>query len=258
MISLGSCTMKLNATAEMIPVTWPQFANLHPFAPVEQTEGYRKLFLDLEEMLADCTGYDRISLQPNAGSAGEYAGLIAIKRYHESRGDKQRTVCLIPSSAHGTNPASAALLDMRVEIVECDSNGNVDVADLRRKAEQHTDTLAALSRPTGVPILFVHSWLQTKTIELITSLETAAGKYMTLVADRQSARAATRLETMTPSWSVTSAGSFRRRACSCCSTRSRGIPGCAYGSAAPGRSARSSPPALPTSAWPSGSRSSAA
>jgi len=144
MIALGSCTMKLNATAEMIPVTWPQFANLHPFAPAEQTEGYRKLFIDLEEMLADCTGYDRISLQPNAGSAGEYAGLIAIKRYHESRGDKQRTVCLIPSSAHGTNPASAALLDMRVEIVECDSNGNVDIGDLRAKAEKFSHELAAI------------------------------------------------------------------------------------------------------------------
>jgi len=144
MIALGSCTMKLNATAEMIPVTWPQFANLHPFAPTEQTEGYRKLFLDLEEMLADCTGYDRISLQPNAGSAGEYAGLIAIKRYHESRGDKQRTVCLIPSSAHGTNPASAALLDMRVEIVECDNNGNVDISDLRAKAEKFSHELAAI------------------------------------------------------------------------------------------------------------------
>jgi len=144
MIALGSCTMKLNATAEMIPVTWPQFANLHPFAPADQTEGYRKLFIDLEEMLADCTGYDRISLQPNAGSAGEYAGLIAIKRYHESRGDKQRTVCLIPSSAHGTNPASAALLDMRVEIVECDNNGNVDIGDLRAKAEKFSRELAAI------------------------------------------------------------------------------------------------------------------
>ena len=144
MIALGSCTMKLNATAEMMPVTWPEFANLHPFAPVEQTNGYRKLFIDLEEMLADCTGYDRISLQPNAGSAGEYAGLIAIKRYHESRGDKQRNVCLIPSSAHGTNPASATLLDMRVEIVECDANGNVDISDLRAKAEKFRNELAAI------------------------------------------------------------------------------------------------------------------
>jgi glycine dehydrogenase len=144
MIALGSCTMKLNATAEMMPITWPQFANLHPFAPAEQTEGYRKLFLDLEHMLAECTGYDRISLQPNAGSAGEYAGLIAIKRYHESRGETQRNVCLIPSSAHGTNPASAALLEMRVEIVECDRNGNVDINDLRAKAARFSNELAAI------------------------------------------------------------------------------------------------------------------
>lgn len=144
MISLGSCTMKLNATAEMIPITWPEFANLHPFAPQKQAQGYLKLFTQLEKMLIEATGYDAISLQPNAGSQGEYAGLLAIMKYHQSRGDHHRDLCLIPSSAHGTNPASAALAGMRVGIVECDKNGNIDLDDLRKKAEQHAEQLAAI------------------------------------------------------------------------------------------------------------------
>ncbi|MFO7552242.1 MAG: aminomethyl-transferring glycine dehydrogenase [Haliea sp.] len=144
MIPLGSCTMKLNATTEMLAITWPGFAGMHPFAPAEQTEGYQQLLAELEHMLQECTGYDAISLQPNAGSQGEYAGLLAIRRYHESRGDPQRDVCLIPSSAHGTNPASAALAGMRVVIVECDSLGNVDLVDLEAKAGQYSNELAAI------------------------------------------------------------------------------------------------------------------
>jgi len=144
MIPLGSCTMKLNATAEMAAITWPRFARIHPFAPADQTLGYRQLLRELEHMLLQCTGYDAISLQPNAGSQGEYAGLLAIKRYHESRGDRRRNVCLIPGSAHGTNPASAALAGLKVVIVECDSDGNVDMADLRRKAQRHGDDLACI------------------------------------------------------------------------------------------------------------------
>ncbi len=144
MIPLGSCTMKLNATTEMLAVTWPEFGALHPFAPADQTRGYAALLAELEHMLLECTGYDAISMQPNAGSQGEYAGLLAIRRYHESRGDTQRDVCLIPSSAHGTNPASAALAGMRVVIVECDDQGNVDMADLKTKAERHTEDLAAI------------------------------------------------------------------------------------------------------------------
>ncbi len=144
MISLGSCTMKLNATTEMIPVTWPEFSDLHPFAPVEQTQGYQKLFKDLEEMLITCTGYDAVSLQPNAGSQGEYAGLLAIKAWHESRNETHRNICLIPSSAHGTNPASAAMAGMKIVIVKCDDNGNVDVDDLRAKAEKYAPELSAL------------------------------------------------------------------------------------------------------------------
>jgi glycine cleavage system P protein (glycine dehydrogenase) len=144
MIPLGSCTMKLNATTEMLSITWPEFAGLHPFAPTEQTQGYQQLLEELEHMLLECTGYDGISMQPNAGSQGEYAGLLAIKRYHESRGDHQRNICLIPSSAHGTNPASAALAGMKVVIVECDEKGNVDMPDLKIKAQRHTDDLAAI------------------------------------------------------------------------------------------------------------------
>ncbi|MEM9256974.1 MAG: aminomethyl-transferring glycine dehydrogenase [Pseudomonadota bacterium] len=144
MIPLGSCTMKLNSTTEMLPVTWSEFADIHPFAPTEQTSGYRVLLDELEHMLLECTGYDAISMQPNAGSQGEYAGLLAIRRYHESRGDQQRDVCLIPSSAHGTNPASAALAGMRVVIVDCDDQGNVDLEDLKDKAARHRDDLSCI------------------------------------------------------------------------------------------------------------------
>ncbi len=144
MIPLGSCTMKLNATTEMLPVTWPEFAAIHPFTPPAQTGGYRALLDELEHMLLECTGYDAISIQPNAGSQGEYAGLLAIRRYHESRGEPQRDVCLIPSSAHGTNPASAALAGMRVVIVECDGMGNVDLGDLKEKAARHADDLSCI------------------------------------------------------------------------------------------------------------------
>ncbi|EPJ76060.1 aminomethyl-transferring glycine dehydrogenase [Pseudomonas sp. CFT9] len=144
MIALGSCTMKLNAASEMIPITWPEFGALHPFAPAEQSLGYRELTDELEAMLCAATGYDAMSLQPNAGSQGEYAGLLAIRAYHASRGEAGRDVCLIPSSAHGTNPATAQMAGMRVVVVDCDARGNVDVTDLQSKAEQHKDRLAAL------------------------------------------------------------------------------------------------------------------
>ena len=144
MIPLGSCTMKLNATSEMLPVTWPEFAGIHPFAPAEQTAGYQQMISELEDMLCKITGYAAVSLQPNAGSQGEYAGLLAIRAWHRSRGDNQRNICLIPSSAHGTNPASAQLCGMKVVVVKCDDMGNVDLQDLRDKAEQHSEELAAI------------------------------------------------------------------------------------------------------------------
>jgi len=144
MIPLGSCTMKLNATTEMIPVTWKEFGGLHPFAPLDQAQGYQQLVTELEQMLCACTGYDAVSLQPNAGSQGEYAGLLAIRAYHQSRGEGHRDVCLIPSSAHGTNPATAHMAGMQVVVVQCDDNGNVDVADLKAKAEKHAQNLAAI------------------------------------------------------------------------------------------------------------------
>jgi glycine dehydrogenase len=144
MIPLGSCTMKLNATTEMAPITWPAFGALHPFAPRDQAQGYHEMFTRLEKWLCDLTGYDAVSLQPNSGAQGEYAGLLAIRAYHLGRGDAQRTVCLIPSSAHGTNPASASMVGMDVVVVACDANGNVDVADLRAKAAEHADRLAAI------------------------------------------------------------------------------------------------------------------
>ncbi|MFZ6820245.1 aminomethyl-transferring glycine dehydrogenase [Undibacterium sp. Ji22W] len=143
MIPLGSCTMKLNATSEMIPVTWPEFSNIHPFAPNDQTIGYREMIDQLEAMLCAATGYDAVSLQPNAGSQGEYAGLLVIQAYHQSRGDAHRNICLIPSSAHGTNPASASMVGMEVVVVACDDNGNVDLVDLKAKAEKHSANLAA-------------------------------------------------------------------------------------------------------------------
>ena len=144
MIPLGSCTMKLNATTEMVPVTWPEFGHLHPFAPAEQAEGYRQLFTSLESWLAEITGFAAISLQPNAGAQGEYAGLMVVRAYHRARGDEHRNICLIPVSAHGTNPASAVMAGMKVVTVACDDHGNVEVADLRAKAEKHGDHLAAL------------------------------------------------------------------------------------------------------------------
>ncbi|MEP2653287.1 MAG: aminomethyl-transferring glycine dehydrogenase [Paraglaciecola sp.] len=142
MISLGSCTMKLNATAEMIPVTWPEFGQLHPFAPIEQAQGYKQMMDELSEWLIDITGYDALSMQPNSGAQGEYAGLITIQKYHESRGEGHRNICLIPSSAHGTNPASAQMVSMKVVVVNCDKDGNVDLADLRAKAEEVAENLS--------------------------------------------------------------------------------------------------------------------
>jgi len=144
MIPLGSCTMKLNATAEMIPVTWPEFADIHPFAPLDQAEGYLALFCELKTQLQEITGYDAVSLQPNAGSQGEYAGLLAIRRYHESRGEGQRKICLVPASAHGTNAASAVMAGFEVVVVACDEEGNVSVEDLTEKAVQYAENLAAL------------------------------------------------------------------------------------------------------------------
>ena len=144
MIPLGSCTMKLNATSEMIPITWPEFANMHPFAPADQQQGYKALDEQLRAWLCEATGYAGISLQPNAGSQGEYAGLLAIKAYHESRGEGHRNICLIPSSAHGTNPASAQMVGMQVVVTACDSSGNVDLVDLKAKCEQHSGNIACV------------------------------------------------------------------------------------------------------------------
>jgi len=144
MIPLGSCTMKLNATSEMIPISWPAFAHLHPFAPRDQVAGYHQMIDELAAFLVEVTGYDHISMQPNSGAQGEYAGLLAIRRYQAAQGEAHRDVCLIPSSAHGTNPASAAMLSMDVVVVECDANGNIDLDDLTRKAEQHSDRLSAV------------------------------------------------------------------------------------------------------------------
>jgi glycine dehydrogenase len=144
MIPLGSCTMKLNATSEMIPITWPEFANMHPFAPADQLKGYAMLDEQLREWLCQATGYAGISLQPNAGSQGEYAGLLVIKAFHEAKGQGHRNICLIPSSAHGTNPASAQMVGMQVVVTACDAQGNVDMADLKAKCEQHSANLAAV------------------------------------------------------------------------------------------------------------------
>ena len=144
MIALGSCTMKLNAATEMLPITWPEINGLHPFIPLEQAKGYLELITDLEKMLAEITGFQATSLQPNAGSQGEYAGLLAIRKYHQANGNSKRDVCLIPQSAHGTNPASAAMAGMKVVVVRCDSEGNIDIADLDKKAAEYKDTLSAL------------------------------------------------------------------------------------------------------------------
>ncbi|GEM76099.1 aminomethyl-transferring glycine dehydrogenase [Vibrio sagamiensis] len=144
MIPLGSCTMKLNAAAEMIPVTWPEFGAIHPYAPADQAAGYAALAKDLKQKLCEITGYDAFSLQPNSGASGEYAGLIAIQRYHESRGEAHRNVCLIPSSAHGTNPATASMVSMKVVVVKCDEDGNIDIDDLAEKIEKHQDNLSSI------------------------------------------------------------------------------------------------------------------
>ncbi len=144
MIPLGSCTMKLNAAAEMIPISWPEFSKPHPFTPIDQMQGYQQMIRQLEEMLEDILGFDAISMQPNSGAQGEYAGLLAIRKYLDSKGETQRNVCLIPTSAHGTNPASAQMIGMKVVLVACDEDGNIDLADLKAKAAEHTDTLAAL------------------------------------------------------------------------------------------------------------------
>ena len=144
MISLGSCTMKLNAAAELIPLTWPEFANIHPFVPTEQAAGYQEVIASLDKSLSEITGFAKMSLQPNSGAQGEYAGLLVIQGYHRSRGDTHRNIALIPTSAHGTNPATAAMCGMKIELVKCDKQGNIDIADLREKAEQHKDDLACL------------------------------------------------------------------------------------------------------------------
>jgi glycine dehydrogenase len=144
MIPLGSCTMKLNATTEMEAVTWPEFASLHPFAPADQSRGSRMLIDQLSKWLVQITGYDAVSLQPNAGSQGEFAGLLAIRNYHDSRGDHSRNICLIPSSAHGTNAASAVMAGMKVVVIECDDAGNVSVEDLKAKIAEHGSAIAAL------------------------------------------------------------------------------------------------------------------
>ena len=144
MIPLGSCTMKLNATAEMIPVSWAEFSSMHPFAPLEDNEGYRQMIDELERWLIEITGYDAMSMQPNSGAQGEYAGLLAIRRYHESLGEEHRNICLIPSSAHGTNPASATMMGLKVVVVKTDDNGNIDLDDLRAKAEQHSGNLSSM------------------------------------------------------------------------------------------------------------------
>ena len=144
MIALGSCTMKLNAATQMYPISLPGFSKMHPYAPIEQTKGYQQLFKDLEHSLCEVTGYDAVSLQPNAGSQGEFAGLLAIHAYHDSRGDTHRNICLIPSSAHGTNPASAIMAGMKVVIVKCDESGNIDIDDLKAKVEKHADNLSAI------------------------------------------------------------------------------------------------------------------
>ncbi|HEV7898133.1 MAG TPA: aminomethyl-transferring glycine dehydrogenase [Planosporangium sp.] len=172
MIPLGSCTMKLNATTEMEPITWPGFADLHPFAPTSQTEGYRQLTDDLERWLAEVTGYDAVSLQPNAGSQGELAGLLAIRGYHRDRGDDHRDVCLIPSSAHGTNAASAVMAGMRVVVVGCDDDGNVDLVDLDRKIEQHRDRLSAIM----VTYPSTHGVYETGIAELCAKVHDAGGQ----------------------------------------------------------------------------------
>ena len=172
MIPLGSCTMKLNATSEMVPITWPEFSDIHPFAPVDQAAGYLELIHDLETRLAEITGYDAVSLQPNAGSQGEYAGLLAIRAYHRSRGDLERTVCLIPSSAHGTNAASAVMAGMDVVVVACDDRGNIDLGDVRAKIDQVGDRLAAIM----ITYPSTHGVFESSVVELCDLVHAAGGQ----------------------------------------------------------------------------------
>jgi glycine dehydrogenase len=172
MIPLGSCTMKLNATSEMIPITWPEFANIHPFAPAEQLQGYAELDKQLRDWLCQATGYAGISLQPNAGSQGEYAGLLAIKAFHEAKGQGHRNICLIPSSAHGTNPASAQMVGMSVVVTACDANGNVDMADLKAKCEQHSDKLACVM----ITYPSTHGVFETQVKELCAMVHSHGGR----------------------------------------------------------------------------------
>jgi glycine dehydrogenase len=172
MIPLGSCTMKLNATSEMVPITWPEFSDIHPFAPVDQAAGYLELIHDLEARLAEITGYDAVSLQPNAGSQGEYAGLLAIRAYHRARGDLERTVCLIPSSAHGTNAASAVMAGMDVVVVACDDRGNVDLADVRVKIDQVGERLAAIM----ITYPSTHGVFESSVVELCELVHAAGGQ----------------------------------------------------------------------------------
>jgi len=172
MIPLGSCTMKLNATSEMIPITWPEFANIHPFAPAEQLQGYAELDKQLRDWLCQATGYAGISLQPNAGSQGEYAGLLAIKAFHEAKGQGHRNICLIPSSAHGTNPASAQMVGMSVVVTACDARGNVDMADLKAKCEQHSDKLACVM----ITYPSTHGVFETQVKELCAMVHSHGGR----------------------------------------------------------------------------------
>jgi glycine dehydrogenase len=172
MIPLGSCTMKLNATSEMVPITWPEFSDIHPFAPVDQAAGYLELIHDLEARLAEITGYAAVSLQPNAGSQGEYAGLLAIRAYHRSRGELERTVCLIPSSAHGTNAASAVMAGMDVVVVACDERGNVDLADVRAKIDQIGERLAAIM----ITYPSTHGVFESSVVELCDLVHAAGGQ----------------------------------------------------------------------------------
>ncbi|MBS1089673.1 aminomethyl-transferring glycine dehydrogenase [Gluconobacter wancherniae] len=172
MIPLGSCTMKLNATAEMIPITWPEFARIHPFAPSEQTQGYAELFAYLESTLCAVSGYDAISLQPNSGAQGEFAGLLAIRGYHRARGDDARDVCLIPASAHGTNPASAQMAGMKVVVVACDTNGNVDVEDLKAKIAQHDGRVSAIM----ITYPSTHGVFEERIVEICELVHAAGGQ----------------------------------------------------------------------------------
>ena len=172
MIPLGSCTMKLNAASEMEPITWPEFADIHPFAPLDQAKGYMELIEELSDWLLACTGYDKISLQPNAGSQGEFAGLLAIKRYHESRGEDQRDVCLIPSSAHGTNAASAVMAGLKVIVVECDHDGDIDLNDLQMKVAKYEDVLA------GIMVTYpsTHGVFEEGIVEICRTIHQAGGQ----------------------------------------------------------------------------------